>query len=323
MKNNRLLLLLAVLLLLGAGIWWLTRRADTADSTLDVAATAFSVQDTAAVDKIFVALRSGQTHTLRRVAGSLWRLDERYDARPDMVRMLLETIHRQRVRTPVAHAARNTVVRGLATTGIKVEVYQHGQRATTFYVGGATNDRLGTYMILEGVEDPYVVHVPGFEGYLTTRFLLTPHDWQTLPVFTTLLPGLESIAVEAPGQPARTFTVRRAGTGFGVEGLPTADTARVLAYASQFSHLYAQEFVDSTSRHYADSVMRQPPGYVVTVRARGQQPPARIRLWAIKDNQDSMFGLTDRDPNAPLVVQTYIFNRVLVNRTDFVASKKK
>ncbi|MBC7446549.1 MAG: DUF4340 domain-containing protein [Hymenobacteraceae bacterium] len=321
-SRNRIYLLLALLVLLGAGTWWLSHRAERADSTLDIAATTFSVTDTAAVDKIFVALRSGQQHTLRRVARNYWRLDERYDARPDMVRMLLTTLHRQRVKSPVPRAARNTIVRALAGSGTKVEVYQQGQPTTTFYVGGTTTDRVGTYMILDGAEDPYITHIPGFEGFLTTRYLLTPREWRTIPVFTTPLPALEGIEVLAPGQPERAFVVRRAGRGFAIDGLPQADTARVRAYAAQFGHLNGQNFVDSTVRAKVDSVMRQPPGFIVTVRGRGQARPERIRLWALKGNQDSMVGQTDRDSAEAMIVQTRLFDQVLVKRADFVPKPK-
>lgn len=323
MKLNRPFLLLAALVLLGLATWWLSRRADRNDSTLDTEATTFSVADTAAVDKIFVALRSGETHTLTRVARNYWRLDDRYDARSDMARMLLTTITRQRVKSPVPRAARNSVVRALAGNGIKVEVYQKGERATTFYVGGSTADRLGTYMILEGAKDPYVIHIPGFEGYLTMRFLLSPREWRSIPVFTTPLPNLQSIEVVVAGQPTRTFTVARtAGGGFGIAGFPQADSLLLKSYATQFRAIFGQTFVDSASRPLVDSIMRRPPAFVVTVRGRGQAKPERIRIWPIKDNPDAMIGRTDRDSTEAMVVQNVVFNPVLAQRADFVKKVK-
>ena len=59
------------------------------------------------------------------------------------------------------------------------------------------------------------------------------------------------------------------------------------------------------------------------MRGRGQSRPERIRIWPIKDNEDTMFGRTDRDSAEVIIVQTYSFNRVLVQRADFVPPKKK
>ena len=323
MKNPRLPLLFALLALLGAGTWWLSHRATQATSTLDETATQFYVTDTATVDKVFVALRNGQQHTLVREARNYWRLDGRTDVRPDQVRMLLSTLARQRVKAPVAKAAHNTIVRELAANGIKVEVYQKGERTRTFYVGNATADRFGTYMILEGAETPYIVHMPGFEGYLTTRYLLSPREWRTVPVFNTPLPALERIEVDAPGQPDRTFRVARQGAGFAIDGLPQADTGLVRAYAAQFLKVNGQNYVDSTVRGKVDSIMRaKPHSFTVTVRARNQPRPARIRLWPIEGNNDSMVGVTDRDSTEPMIVQTYVFNGVLPKRTDFLRKKQ-
>ncbi len=315
---QRPFLLLAVLALLGLGTWWLLHRSSRTDSTLDTEATAFSVADTASVDKIFVALRSGVTHTLVREARSYWTLDGKYTARPDQVRMLLNTLRRQRVKSPVPRAARNSVVRAMAGTGIKVEVYQKGERTNTFYVGGATNNRLGTYMILEGAEDPYIVHMPGFEGYLTTRFLLSPDDWHTLPVFTLPLLALERVEVVTPGQPDSSFAIARtARNTFGIADYPAADSLLLKSYLTQFARIFAQNLVDSASRPTVDSMMRRAPTHVVYVKERGKPRAERLRLWPIKNSKNGLIACTDRD-SIPFIVQTAIFNNILVQRTEFV-----
>jgi Domain of unknown function (DUF4340) len=315
-SNQRTLLLVGILVLLGVGTWWLTRRASHAGSTLDTSATAFSVADTAAVDKIFIASRNGQTHTLKRVARSYWRLDDRYDVQPIIIRTLLETLSRVRVKSPVPRAARNGVIRSLAATGIKVEVYQRGELVKTFYVGNSTSDQLGTYMILADSEQPFVTHIPGFDGFLTTRFVVKPRDWRTNPVFGTPLPNLESIEVVAAGQPERTFTVRRQGSGFQVDGLPQADSLLVRRFAQQFWRVYGQNFLDSTDRRQADTLTHKAPHYVITVRSKGQIE--RVRLWEPKRLPNIMFAITDRDSAETMVVQTYVFNRLLANRSDFL-----
>jgi hypothetical protein len=45
-----------------------------------------------------------------------------------------------------------------------------------YYVGHATQDNTGTYMLLtnpetdKNYEDPFVTHIPGFDGFLSTRY---------------------------------------------------------------------------------------------------------------------------------------------------------
>lgn len=321
--NRKTYLLLAVLLLLGLGTWWLSRRSEKAGSTLDADATAFAVADTAAVDKIFVATKGGQTHTLRRVARNYWRLDERFDVRPDMIRMLLETLARTRVKAPVPKAARNNIIRSLAAGGVKVEVYQHGQLSKTFYVGRPTENMEGTYMILQGAEDPYVTHIPGFVGFLSTRFNLTPRDWRTVPVFNTPMALLETVTVTAPGRPEASFTVRRADRGFVVDGLPVekTDTLATRLYARLYAKVNGQEFLDSVQVRRSDSLLRTPPAFTIAVQARRAAHPDRLRLWILKGNQEYMLGITDRDSAEVMAVQTYNLKNLLLGRADFAKGR--
>ncbi|MCB9291126.1 MAG: hypothetical protein H6560_27725 [Lewinellaceae bacterium] len=49
------------------------------------------------------------------------------------------------------------MVESLATEGMKVELYdKDGGLLKAYYVGGSTSDERGTYMIMEGAEQPYV-----------------------------------------------------------------------------------------------------------------------------------------------------------------------
>lgn len=321
--NRKTYLLLAVLILLGLGTWWLSRRSEHAGTTLDADATAFAVADTAAVDKIFVSSKGGQNHTLRRVARNYWRLDDRYDVRPDMIKMLLETLKRTRVKAPVPRAARNNIVRSLAASSLKVEVYEHGQLSKTFYVGRPTEDQEGTYMILQGAEEPYVTHIPGFVGFLNTRFNLTPRNWRTVSIFNTPLPLLESVEVVAMGLPDGTFTVRAADKGFVVEGQPVekTDTLAVRYYARLFGNVTGQDFLDSVQIKQLDSLLHTPPQFVVTVRGRKVAKPERLRLWRAKGNEENMVGITDRDPNEVMVVQNFVLKNVLLSRANFAKGR--
>ena len=63
------------------------------------------------------------------------------------------------------------MVKSLASEGIKVELYDRkGEKIKAYYVGGATPDERGTYMIMENAEEPYVAHIPSWEGNLRFRF---------------------------------------------------------------------------------------------------------------------------------------------------------
>ncbi|MEY3157641.1 MAG: hypothetical protein RLZZ121_694, partial [Bacteroidota bacterium] len=109
-KNIPYFLVFGVLALLS----WMVWRQRSA-GTLKVSETAFGIQDTASVVRIFLADRKGKQLTLERHLGGPWTLNQTKVPRPDAVKTILETLHRWEVKTPVPRPAVQTVFRNLAT----------------------------------------------------------------------------------------------------------------------------------------------------------------------------------------------------------------
>src|SRR5258706_8580783 len=123
----------------------------------------FAVKDTASVTKIFLADRSGNSVTLERQPDGVWMVNNKYRARKEGIDLLLDCFKGISVQTRVAKAAYNSVVKELSSTGIKCEIYvNHKDKPLkVYYVGGSTNDILGTYMMLENSTVPFVTEIPG------------------------------------------------------------------------------------------------------------------------------------------------------------------
>ena len=104
MKQNRLLLI--VLVILAAGIsWFIFSRSS---STLGRELQNFSIEDTASIDKIFIADKNGNSSTLDRVNYGSWKVNNKYPVRVDAMKTLLETFHKMKVRNPVAKSLKTT-----------------------------------------------------------------------------------------------------------------------------------------------------------------------------------------------------------------------
>ena len=137
----------------------------------------FAVEDTASITRIFLANKSGSSVTLDR-AEDHWTVNGIYTARRDFVNNLLTTIKKIEVSSPVSSAKLERVMKDLAVQGIKVQIYQNGEIAKTYYVGGVTEDNNGAYMILENSDTPFILSRPGFTGYLTVHYLPELSEWR-------------------------------------------------------------------------------------------------------------------------------------------------
>ena len=83
-------------------------------STLKEELSDFAVEDTASVDKIFLSDKDGNKLLVERKSSSTWLVNNSFEARPDAIKILLETIKQIRVKAPVGRASFNNVVKKLA-----------------------------------------------------------------------------------------------------------------------------------------------------------------------------------------------------------------
>ena len=179
MKKNSIIWI-AIIVIVAAAVAIL---AGNRYSTLKDWESDFSVADTASVVGIFIGDKDGNEVMLKRTEKG-WIMNDKFHTNIRMVDQLLGTIKRMRVKSPVSLASHDNVVRRMAAIAKKVEIYQmvyrinlfdkiklfrHRKLTKVFYVGDATQDHLGTYMLMEDAERPYVVFLPSHRGFLTTR----------------------------------------------------------------------------------------------------------------------------------------------------------
>ena len=191
MKNNKAILILFLLLAIIVGYLLYSKKTGTLQKEL----SDFAVSDTAAIDKIFMADREGNTVTLLRKDGS-WTVNDKYMAKPEGINILLYTIKSVEVRSPVGKHSYNTIIKLMATKSTKIEIYQHGQLVKTYYVGDATMDNLGTYMYLENSSVPFITHIPGFNGFLSTRYYAQEQNWRDKGLLRTNPDKIASVKIQ-------------------------------------------------------------------------------------------------------------------------------
>ena len=179
MKKNRLTIIVFIALAAVASWLWLNRSSSTIKGVL----RDFAFADTAAVDKIFLADKDGRQVTLVRKDDNSWTVNNKFIARKDAIDNLLYTIKAVEVRSPVGKNLYNNTMKLMSAKSVKVEIYANGELAKTYYVGHPTMDNLGTFMYLEGSTVPFITHIPGFNGFLSTRYFASEAEWRDKSIF--------------------------------------------------------------------------------------------------------------------------------------------
>ncbi len=319
MRNRNTLLLLVFLVLAGFAAYFFLNKNET-KSTLNPKETNFSVTDTASVTKIFISDKYGNSNTIERKDESNWVINNKYEARKDLVKMLLETLTRMEVKRPVDKNSRNETIRDFATLGRKVEIYQNGELSKTFYVGQTTDNDMGTYFIMEGSENPYVLHIPGFQGFLSTRFDLNETKWRSVPVFRNTLASLEQLKIEYPKNPAGNFTVEKtADNKYTLNGkaLTPEETENVKAYLENYAFINGEFYYPNPMNRVSDSLASQKYATKISVKDRQPEKTATFLLYEIPGNGDRQVALNPKTKEV-ISVQNFVFNRLLVRKEALV-----
>jgi len=261
-KKN-LKLLIALTLLIGLSVYIYLQQKTT---TLKKELTDFAIKDTAIIDKFFIADKAGNKVLLEKKDNYRWLLNGRYYARPDVVKNFLSVVCKLQVSSPVAKNAFNNIVKQLATTGIKVELYSKGNNLKTFYVGGANQTSTGTYMMLENSSTPFAVTIPGFEGYLTPNFSSKENIWRSTTVFDYNYNEINKVNFTNYTNPKSSFSITRTVENqlskiklvVDNKEVQNFDTAKVNTYLLQFRNLNYEAISDAVRQTRKDSAMQMP-----------------------------------------------------------------
>ena len=310
MKKNRLAIIItSLLIVIAAVLLWNNRyltslRGDAYD---------FTVRDTASVTRLFFADKSGN-HVLLSRTDEGWKVNEKYDAQPKMVNNMLYTLDKMRIKMPVSLASHDNVITRMAGTNTKVEVYQivprinlfnkvklfpHEKLTKVFYIGDVTQDNSGTYVLKEGADKAYIVHLHGFRGFISSRFSANPEDWRDHKIISENISNIASVKLEFNNDPENSFILNENGRykyemkRLNDESNINIDTVRVLNLLTSFGDVRFEAFLTDITKERRDSIINSPYQERLTLVTKdGRQEVVRTYTMRI---DASAFGFTEND----------------------------
>lgn len=343
MKKNRLAIILVIIL---ASIsYWLIINNES--GTIKETLRDFAVSDTASINKIFLADKNGNSITLERQATGNWTVNGKYTVRPDALQTLLTTIKKIDVKEPIGKNAQNNVIKRLAAKAVKCEIYQHNKLTKAYYVGTETPDQTGTYMILIDLETmkpsekAFITYIPGFEGYLTTRYFVEERGWRDRTVFHYIPNEIVSVKVEAPPHPENSYELFVKGnnnyelkTLSNGKLLNNLDVLAVKQYLSYFEQLNFESFEVDIKKYQVDSILKSQPVNILTITNNKDEKNkvtfyARPNRKGIEGNDGKQLAFDPERLDALLdngkdfvMVQYYLFGKTLPAPSYFQKEKQ-
>ena len=310
MKKNRLAIIItSVLIVVAVVLLWNNRYL----TTLRGEAYDFTVRDTASVTRLFFADKSGNQVLLSRTEDG-WKVNEKYDAQQTMVNNMLYTLDKMRIKMPVSLASHDNVITRMAGTNTKVEVYQivprinlfnkvklfpHEKLTKVFFIGDVTQDNSGTYVLKEGADKAYIVHLHGFRGFISSRFSANQEDWRDHKIISENISNIASLQLEFNNDPDNSYVINETGhykyemkrlnDGSNVD----IDTIRVLNLLSSFGDVRFEAFLSDITQERRDSIINSPYQERLTLTTKDGRQNV-IRTYTMRINA-SAFGFEEND----------------------------
>ncbi len=271
---KKTILLLILFLIIGSGTYFYVKQAPDKGSSGKGWDTTLTVADTDQIHRIFIAKKTGTSYNLIKKEDD-WYLNSRDRVRPAKIRYILETLRRQRVKYIPTKGASENAVKSIASTGIKVETYDaEGNSVLNFYVGGMTSDERGTYMIKEDSNQPFVMHIPGWEGGLRVRFWDNPENWRDRSVFRWNPQNIEYLKVDYPRNKSQSFEINKEAGTYAVRPVyditaiakkdPDQDAVR--EYLKLYKSKISENFVNDNPGR--DSISQLVPFCEITIKGK-------------------------------------------------------
>ncbi|MCK9218545.1 MAG: hypothetical protein PHF97_07740 [Bacteroidales bacterium] len=347
MKNKNIFLLVIVLSLI-AIVLWLTQS----NSTFKRELSNFALDDTSNVTMIFLSDKNNNSVKLTKKAPGKWMVNDKYSAQKLSVEGLLKTMMELQVSQPVANAAQDNIIKEMAVNAVKVEIYQwvyrvhlfgiihwfpHEKLTKVFYVGGATQNNLGSFMLMENSSRAFITFVPGFRGFVSPRFSPIEKYWRDYSVFKKAIPEIARVRVEIPQTPELSYEIRNNGKNVfsflslvDNRELPEYDTLKVLNFLSGFRNLSFETLINDMDPVRKDSILASQPFIIITLtdtsgisktiktyHKQGPEGQTDPEGHSLPYDLDRLYALVNDGKDFTLI-QYFSFDKVLRPKTYFL-----
>jgi len=279
----------------------------------------FAINDTSMINTIFMADRYGNTITLKR-GSKQWSVNNKYKARQSSISLLLNAIHSIRIQRPVPLNSLNNVIRDMSSIGVKIEIYTDLE-TKTYTIGYPTSDYLGTHMLLDGYNEPYIVHIPYFNGYISPQYgiqgqQINENNWRSHKIFDFGNEKINYISLKYYQDSSNSFSVKlntdtilydNNGNVFNV------DNYSLDIYLNNISDISCEAFKNDSSYIKLSSQLHELIVNKDTLRTYKFNPDKIID----KSHNTNVSRMYANINNGELMlIQDYVFNKVLITHDE-------
>lgn len=256
-KKNKGWLGLILGLFIALITYWLIKS--PTKSTIDPSEMDFAVKDTAAIQKVIITgYIQGTPYSkvyLTKKSGEWW-VNDQFKAQTVNVEHLLQTIYSIQMQQPLHPNAIENVKKLIQKRNLHVIIQNaNGSTLKGYYIGPATPDSKGNYILLEGAEKPFIAEIPGFSGYFSTRFSPNPEAWRDYTLWKVPSEKFQSFEIKDKNKQTLTKIWKEKNTYF-INHQPFSDTHTIKTIENHFLQCTATGLAKNSFPNAQDSLSK-------------------------------------------------------------------
>lgn len=291
----------------------------------------FAVKDTSSISKIFLADKLGNEIILNRTSNG-WLVNDKFPLRKDAIKTLLGTVKNIEVNYPVSNAMHNNVVKNLATKSVKIEIFTTNENVPhkTYYIGSPAPNMIGSFMLLENSSKPFVMYIPGFNGFLAPRYNIDGTKisldlWRDRSFIKINPNEINYVEVINHDDNSKSYKITKENQGYTL--YHNKSKKRVSKnFSEKYFNLFRKVNCEGFMNNYSkkDSIITSNPFHTIKIKTKEldeikfntfHKSPKRAEYLdldgkPLKYDQDRFYAYFKEDL---LLIQFYTFNQLLLN----------
>ena len=271
MKNIKLILIFIVIAVLSFFVY---QTVNGKKSSLSAQALSdFAVKDTANVDKIHLSDTKGNDLTFVKNNGK-WTFEDGECVQQHLIQSFLEAFKHISVKAPVGKNAVDNTNKMILTSHRKVEIFKNGKWIKTWYIGNATADHYGTFMLLKDPEkgkspEPFIMFLPNMFGSVGDRFSTDKLDYLCSEIFRYDPTKIAEIEVKIPEKPELNFRITQNDDVFALynndKKIEDFDTLKARQYFVAYKKIHFNSYNRTLPQSGVDSLRQSTPMTIIKV----------------------------------------------------------
>ncbi|MFM2394889.1 MAG: hypothetical protein RLZZ546_2872 [Bacteroidota bacterium] len=268
---NKKVLTILFLALVGIASMVYYKKGKTDDLGLDLSDREFKIEKPEKLNKIIIE-RAKYPAIVFVKKGNDWILNNGKKASDEIIPNIISLINKMKIQYIPNPAHTKNIHNFIKEEGIHFKAYVGEEVVKSFFVGADVAENKGTSFLIEGAKQPYVMHLPFFDGSLRSRFSFEMSQFETKMVFEENPENITEVTVNYPGDKASSFKILNAQSTPEVSNLydgiilKNANQKKIKTYLDGFTKIGAEYNDADNALRY--EIIKKPIFAEITVKRK-------------------------------------------------------